>query len=114
VAQYNITIDSEILHHLFLKGVKDKGIAKLLESILNQILQAQATEQINAEPYERIDERKDYRNGYYLRSLVTRVGTLTLKVPKLRNGKLTTEIFEPCQTIKRTFTARFPPSLSTP
>jgi len=44
VAQYNITIDSEILHHLLLKGAKDEGMAKLLESILNQILQVQATE----------------------------------------------------------------------
>ncbi len=93
MAQYNITIDSEILHHLLLKGAKDEGMAKLLESIFNQILQAQATEQINAEPYERTNERKDYRNGYYLRNLITRVGTLTLKVPRLRNGKLTTEIF---------------------
>jgi len=93
MAQYNITIDSEILHHLFLNGAKDEGMAKLLESVLNQILQAQATEQIKAEPYERTEERQDYRNGYYQRNLVTRVGTLTLKVPRLRNGKLTTEIF---------------------
>ena len=62
MAQYNITIDSEILQHLLLKGAKDEGMAKLLESILNQILQAQATEQINAQPYEKTDERKDYRN----------------------------------------------------
>jgi len=93
MAQYNITIDSEILHHLLLKGAKDEGMAKLLESVLNQILQAQATEQIKAEPYERTEERKDYRNGCYQRNLVTRVGTLTLRVPRLRNGKLTTEIF---------------------
>jgi transposase-like protein len=93
MAQYNITIDSEILHHLFLNGAKDEGMAKLLESVLNQILQAQATEQIKAEPYERTEERQDYRNGYYQRNLVTRVGTLTLRVPRLRNGKLNTEIF---------------------
>ena len=93
MAQYNITIDSEILHHLFLKETKDEGMAKFLESILNQILQAQATEQIKAEPYERTEERQAYRNGYYPRNLVTRVGTLTLRVPRLRNGKLTTDIF---------------------
>lgn len=93
MAQYNITINSEILHHLFLKGAKDEGMAKLFESILNQILQAQATEQIKAEPYERTEERQAYRNGYYPRNLVTRVGTLTLRVPRLRNGKLTTDIF---------------------
>jgi len=34
MAQYNITIDSEILHYLFLKGVKDEGMTKLLESVL--------------------------------------------------------------------------------
>ncbi|GAV23536.1 IS256 family transposase [Carboxydothermus pertinax] len=55
MAQYNITIDSEILHHLFLNGAKDEGVAKLLESVLNQILQAQAKEQIKADPYERND-----------------------------------------------------------
>jgi len=93
MAQYNITIDSEILHYLFVKGTKDEKLAKLLESVLNQILAAQATEQVKAEPYERTEERQDYRNGYYSRSLITRVGTLTLKVPRLRNGKFTTDLF---------------------
>jgi transposase-like protein len=41
----------------------------------------------------RTEERQDYRNGYYPRKLITRVGTLTLRVPRLRNGKLTTDIF---------------------
>jgi hypothetical protein len=40
MAQHNITIDSELLHHLFLKEAKDEGMAKFLESLLNQILQA--------------------------------------------------------------------------
>lgn len=93
MAQYNITIDSEILHYLFVKGTKDEKLAKLLESVLNQILAAQATEQVKAEPYERTEERQDYRNGYYSRSLVTRVGTLTLRVPRLRNGKFSTDLF---------------------
>ncbi|EIV99169.1 LOW QUALITY PROTEIN: transposase [Thermoanaerobacter siderophilus SR4] len=93
MAQYNITIDSEILHYLFVQGTKDEKLAKLLESVLNQILAAQATEQVKAEPYERTEERQDYRNGYYSRSLITRVGTLTLRVPRLRNGKFTTDLF---------------------
>jgi hypothetical protein len=44
MAQYNITIDSELLHQLFLSDSKDSGVSKLLESVLNQVLQAQATE----------------------------------------------------------------------
>jgi putative transposase len=48
-----------------------------LESVLNQVLQAQAAEQLSAEPYERTDERQGYRNGTDPHLLITRVGTIT-------------------------------------
>jgi len=41
MAQYQITVDSQLLHQLFLGNSQDSGVAKLLESILNQVLQAQ-------------------------------------------------------------------------
>jgi len=44
MAQYQITEIFELLHHLFLKNTKDSGMAELLESVLNQILKAQATQ----------------------------------------------------------------------
>jgi putative transposase len=93
MAQYQITEIFELLHHLFQKNTKDSGMAQLLESIVNQILQAQATEQVNAGYYERTDTRKGYRNGTYPHTLVTRVGSLTLKVPRLRNGDFSTDLF---------------------
>lgn len=93
MAQYQITVNQELLHQLFLSNNKDSGIAALLESVLNQILQAQATEQLQAEPYERTAERKGYRNGSYPHQLTTRVGTITLRVPRFRNGQFSTEIF---------------------
>jgi len=65
-------------------------MTKLLESVLNQVLQAQAAEQIKAEPYERTEEREDYRNGYYKRRLETRVGNIVLQIPRFRYGKFTT------------------------
>jgi len=65
----------------------------LLESVLNQILQAEATEQLSAEPYERTEERQGYRNGTYPHQLTARVGNLSLRVPRLRNGKFSTELF---------------------
>jgi transposase-like protein len=47
----------------------------LVESILNQILEAQMTEHIGVESYERDDnKRRSYRNGYRLRRLTTRAG----------------------------------------
>ena len=93
MAQYQITVDSDLLHQLFLKNSQDAGVASLLESVLNQILQAQVTEQLNAEPYERTKNRQSYRNGTYPHQLTTRVGTITLRVPRLRNGKFSTELF---------------------
>jgi len=96
MAQYNITIDSEILHYLFLKGVKDEGMTKLLESVLNQVLQAQAAEQIKAEPYERTEEREDYRNGYY-KKIETRVGNIVLQIPRLDMGNLQLTYFNVIQ-----------------
>jgi len=93
MAQYQITVDSQLLHQLFLSNSQDAGVAKLLESVLNQVLQAQATEQLGAEPYERTEERQGYRNGTYPHQLTTRVGTITLRVPRIRGGKFSTELF---------------------
>ncbi len=90
MAQYNITVDDEVLKDLF-SG--DAGTSKLLEQVLNQVLQAQAAEQVQAMPYERSEERQGYRNGTRPHSITTRVGTLTLKVPRLRNGNFSTELF---------------------
>lgn len=38
MAQYNITIDSEILYYHFVKRTKDEKLCKLLESVLNQMV----------------------------------------------------------------------------
>ncbi len=38
-------------------------MARLVEQVLNQILQAQVPEQLKAAPDERTEERQGYRNG---------------------------------------------------
>jgi len=93
MTQYQINLDSKLFHQLFLGNSRDEAVATLLESILNQVLKAQATEQLAAENYERTEERKDYRNGSYTRTLTTRVGSLILHVPRFRDGKFSTELF---------------------
>ncbi|GMA63073.1 hypothetical protein GCM10025859_35130 [Alicyclobacillus fastidiosus] len=90
MAQYQITVDEEILHGLF-HG--DEGVGLLLEQVVNQILQAQVSEQLQATPYQRTGERQGYRNGTYPHTLTTRVGRLTLRVPRVRNGQFSTELF---------------------
>jgi len=96
MAQVHLTLDDEILKDLML-GNRESGVAKLLEKVFDTVLQAQASEQLNAEPYERTDGRISYRNGTRERMLTTRVGTLILHVPKFRDGTFSTDLFRSYQ-----------------
>ena len=86
MAQLNITLNQEEILQL-LSNDRDTAFAKLLQDSLNSILKAESTEQLKAEPYERTEERTGSRNGYRDRSLTTRIGQITLKVPKHRDGE---------------------------
>lgn len=90
MAQMQVTIDADQLKDVL---SHDPGLKVLLEQVLNQVLDAEMTDHIGAEPYERTDERRTYRNGYRPRQLTTRLGTLTLRVPQSRDGSFSTELF---------------------
>ena len=60
-----------------------RGIA---EAVLQLIMEADVEGLIGAGRHERNGERTTWRNGYRDRSLDTRLGTLNLRVPKLRQG----------------------------
>jgi transposase-like protein len=91
MASIEIEINNEKIQQL-LQG--DRGMAVLLEPILNQILQAEMTEHLKAEPGEETDDRRGYRNGTYERKLTTRVGTIELEVPRDREGTFQTALFQ--------------------
>jgi transposase-like protein len=61
------------------------------------VLEEELTSFLNAERYTRTEERRGYRNGYKPRTLKTRVGRLELMVPKDREGRFQTELFEKYQ-----------------
>lgn len=103
MAPYQITLDSELVHQLFVGNSKDAGMARLLETVLNQVLQAQVTEQVAAERHERTGERRGYRNGSYPHHMTTRVGSLTLRVPRIRDGSFSTELFARYQRSEQAF-----------
>jgi transposase-like protein len=54
--------------------------------LVQELMEAEVSAQIGAERYERTDERTTQRNGYRTRPWDTRVGTLELAIPKLRQG----------------------------
>ena len=66
----------------------------LLRESLQEVLEAEMTEALGAAPGERTEQRAGYRAGYYGRSLVTRLGKLELRVPRDREGRFSTELFE--------------------
>ena len=66
------------------------GLCEVMNSVmaalLNMIMSIQADEACGAEYGSRSDGRVNSRNGYRGRRLETTVGTLDLRVPKLRSG----------------------------
>jgi putative transposase len=90
MADYQITLDEQTLQRLF---TGDRQLAHLLEAILNQVLEAQVGEQLHAQRYERTEERQGYRNGFRPRQLTTRVGALSLRVPQVREGGFSPDLF---------------------
>jgi len=72
-------------------------VKEMLRRTIQQLLEEEMTAFLNAEPYTRSRERRGYRNGYKPRVLKTRVGRLELMVPKDREGRFQTELFEKYQ-----------------
>jgi len=72
---------------------RPNALAQLVESAIQQVLEAQVSEHLGADRYERADERGGYRNGYRDRQLYTRVGPITLRVPQTREGGFSSDIF---------------------
>lgn len=100
MTDYEIKLPGELLSSLMSDNT---GFAQLLGSVLNQVLEAQATEQIGADRYERNADRGGYRNGVRPRVLYTRVGPVTLQVPQFRDGAFSTEIFGRYQRSEQAF-----------
>jgi putative transposase len=80
-----------------LKGLLERDaefIRTTVRGAVQAALEADMTEALCAEKGERTECRLGYRSGYYQRSLITRVGTLELRVPQDRAGRFSTELFE--------------------
>lgn len=93
MAQVNITLSHEEVLQV-LSGNRDDAFKMLVERILNAVMLVESSEQLGALKHERTSERQDYRNGVRERTLNTRIGSLTLAVPRHRNEPFHTMVFE--------------------
>lgn len=62
------------------------GIGSAIQILINQAMLIERNRHLNASPYERNDERTGYANGFKPKSLNTRIGTLELMVPQVRDS----------------------------
>lgn len=80
-------------------------LRSLAERVLEQLMEFEVSNRIQAGRHERTEERQTYRNGYRERTLHTRLGTLDLKVPKLREGSYFPSFLEPRRLTEQALTA---------
>ena len=80
------------------KLLQDEHADVLRESVAwmaHQLMEADVSAKIGAELGERSLERSTHRNGYRSRQWDTRVGSLELAIPKLRQGSYFPSFLEP-------------------
>ena len=81
---------------------QDRELLKaLVKEAVQEVLEAEMTEALGAQAGERTADRTGYRSGYYSRGLVTRIGKLELRVPRDREGRFSTELFERYQRAEK-------------
>jgi transposase-like protein len=85
-------------HEEFEHDVKLDVEAKVrqgVKAVLEEVLQEEMTEHLNAGYRELTPTRRGERNGYYTRNLLTPAGKIErLEVPRDREGEFVTELFE--------------------
>jgi len=75
------------LEKMLLKFLADEDpMLSMLKWLCEQLMEIEVCAKINAIKSERTPERTGYRSGYRVRRFDTRLGTMYLFVPKIRNG----------------------------
>jgi putative transposase len=80
--------DPDLLHTV-LQLLTTQGTSSLAEGLrllLNEAMRQERSAVLQAQPYERCDERQGRANGFKPKTLATRVGNIELRVPQVRDG----------------------------
>jgi len=80
-------------------------VREALGLVLQALIDAEATQHIGADRYERTDTRNTHRNGARARLLSTKAGDVELRIPKLREGSFFPALLEPRRRIDRALLA---------
>ena len=93
------------LAELLVKAGDGDFLRSVAEAVLQLLMETDVEGVIGAGRHERTLERVTYRNGYRDRSLDTRLGSLQLRIPKLRQGSYFPPFLEPRKTTEKALVA---------
>jgi len=82
--QNNCTLPKRLLEQLSKAGLE--GLPELIRYFVNESMQAEREQYIQAGRYERTAERTGHANGYKPKTVKTRVGEITFDIPQVREG----------------------------
>ena len=100
-----MTEDRLPLAELLQKAGDGDFLRAVAEAVLQLLMESDVEGLIGAGRYERSAERLNYRNGFRERALDTRLGTLQLRVPKLRQGSYFPPFLEPRKVSEKALVA---------
>jgi putative transposase len=95
----------ETLAELLAKAGDGDFLRAVAEAVVQMLMEVDVEGVIGAGRHERSGERTTYRNGYRDRSLDTRLGSLQLRIPKLRQGSYFPPFLEPRKTSEKALVA---------
>jgi putative transposase len=93
------------LAELLAKAGDGDFLRSVAEAVVQLLMEADVEGLIGAGRHERTGDRTTYRNGYRDRALDTRLGSLQLRIPKLRQGSYFPPFLEPRKTSEKALVA---------
>jgi putative transposase len=100
-----MTAERLALAELMEKAGDGDFLRAVAEAVLQLLMESDVEGLIGVGRHERSPERLNYRNGYRDRTLDTRLGTLALRVPKLRQGTYFPPFLEPRKMTEKALVA---------
>ena len=76
--------DYKLTNEMIAKGME--AVPELMRILLNNAMQIERCKYLQADRYERTEERKGHANGYKPKTVRTRIGEITFAVPQVREG----------------------------
>ena len=80
----NYNLSTSTIEEMSLNGLE--AIPELVRVIPNSVMQAEPSKYLQANAYERTEERKGHANGYKPKTVRTKLGEITFAIPQVREG----------------------------